>query len=564
LQRKGSYQLVEQGGKGRDPVAWLQLSVGGLNALRGLYGNSRAEFKSEEQAEAVRLALERSEDVVVILPTGGGKSVVFMAPAWIEKELTTVVIVPFVALIEEMKVRCMERGLSCYIWKSSGTILPQRMAQVVLVGVEGAVDSGFQQFLVRLEQAHKLARIVIDECHTILTQRNFRGVMRRLTATVRCVGVQVMLLTATLPLEMEQELQLILGCVRMKSVRKRGERLGLKYSVLQLPKEGSSREDLDMEVANLLQARLSGFEDDDRAIVYCLERKWAEEVTGFLNGELGEEVCGTYHAEMELEQRRAIYRRWSEGDLTCIVATSALGAGIDQSGVRLVIHHGHGRSMIDQCQEMGRGGRDGNAAECITIFWPGIIEKTSWIPEAERGPVIEWIEGLGCRRLGIGVYLNGAGVDCISLPGCQWCDRCEEACGRVEEWRRSVADGEMGGRRGSGMLLEAREVQDGSDLREMIKEMRGRCMVCFFGGRSENDKHELQRCRYVSDLRWRLMLGLDSCLNFVYTVRVGNILGEIVRRVNSREEAAALYVDCHRRHMERIFMEMSELGSAQM
>jgi hypothetical protein len=98
----------------------------------------------------------------------------------------------------------------------------------------------------------------------------------------------------------------------------------------------------------------------------------------------------------------------------------------------------------------------------------------------------------------------------------------------------------------------------------MIKEMRGRCMICFFGGRNENDKHELQRCRYVSDLRWRLMLGLDSCLNFVYTVRVGNILGEIVRRVNSREEAAALYVDCHRRHMERIFMEMSELGSAQM
>lgn len=547
---------MEQGGKGRDPVTWLQLSVEGLNALRGLYGNPKAEFKSEEQAEAVRLALERFGDVVVILPTGGGKSVVFMAPAWIEKELTTVVIVPFVALIEEMKVRCVELGLSCYIWKSSGTILPQRMAQVVLVGVEGAVEPGFQQFLVRLEQAHKLARIVIDECHTILTQRNFRGVMRRLTATVRCVSVQVMLLTATLPVEMEQELQLILGCVRMKSVRKRGERLELKYRVLQLPKEGSSREDLDMEVANLLRTRLSRFEENDRAIVYCLERKWAEEVAGFLNEELGEEVCGTYHAEMELEERRVIYRRWSEGDVICIVATSALGAGIDQSGVRLVIHHGHGRSMIDQCQEMGRGGRDGNAAECVTIFWPGMIEETSWIPEAERGPVIEWIEGLGCRRLGIGVYLNGCGVDCVSLPGCQWCDRCEEACSRVEEWRRSVGGDEMGGRRGAGALLEAREVQDGSDLREMIKEMRGRCMVCFFGGRSENDKHELQKCRYVSDLRWELKLGLDSCLNFVYIVRAKSMPVKIAARQDLKGVAAAGHVDCHRRHMERIFMEM--------
>ena len=55
---------MEQGGKGRDLVTWLQLSVGGLNALRGLYGNPRAEFKSEEQAEAVRLALERSITII--------------------------------------------------------------------------------------------------------------------------------------------------------------------------------------------------------------------------------------------------------------------------------------------------------------------------------------------------------------------------------------------------------------------------------------------------------------------------------------------------------------------
>lgn len=109
--------------------------------------------------------------------------------------------------------------------------------------------------------------------------------------------------------------------------------------------------------------------------------------------------------------------------------------------------------------------------------------------------MIEWIEGLGCWRLGYGVYLNGTGVDCISLPGSQWCDRCEEACGRVEEWRKGVG-AEMGeGRRSAGVMLEAREAQDRSDLREMISEMRGRCMVCYCGERSENDKHELQKCR---------------------------------------------------------------------
>ena len=181
--------------------------------MRGLYDDTQAKFKSEEQAEDVRLAMKRSGDVLVILPTGDGKSVVFMAPAWAEKDLNTVVIVPFVALIQEMEDRYKEHGLSCYIWRNSGTTVRQRMAQVVLVGVENAVTPEFQQFLIRLEQAQKLARIAIDECHSVLTQRNYRPMMRRVTGTIRCVDVQLVLLTATIPVEMEGRLQSILKLV---------------------------------------------------------------------------------------------------------------------------------------------------------------------------------------------------------------------------------------------------------------------------------------------------------------------------------------------------------------
>ena len=95
----------------------------------------------------------------------------------------------------------------------------------------------------------------------------------------------------------------------------------------------------------------------------------------------------------------------------------------------------------------------------------------------------------------------------------------------------------------------------------MVQE---RSMVCFIQGRSANNKHELQRRRYESNVRWRLMLGLDSCLNCVYTVRAMNTLGENMNIVNSRGVAAAGHVDFHRRNKERIFMEMSELGSVQM
>jgi len=89
---RSGISMINRGGE--DGGTSLTLSAGALNALRGLYDDSEAQFKSEEQAEAVRLAMKRSGDILVILPTGGGKSVIFMAPAWIEKELTTVVIVP--------------------------------------------------------------------------------------------------------------------------------------------------------------------------------------------------------------------------------------------------------------------------------------------------------------------------------------------------------------------------------------------------------------------------------------------------------------------------------------
>jgi len=93
----------------------LDLSVIALAALKEIYDDIKATFKSGEQMRAVKLALRRKVDVLTILPIGGGKSLVFQLPAWMEKDLTTVVIVPFVALAEEMKDRCINMRLSFYV-----------------------------------------------------------------------------------------------------------------------------------------------------------------------------------------------------------------------------------------------------------------------------------------------------------------------------------------------------------------------------------------------------------------------------------------------------------------
>lgn len=309
----------------------------------------------------------------------------------------------------------------------------------------------------------------------------------------------VLLLTATLTVEMEQKLQTILGCERMTVIRLCAERLELKYSVRTLPLEGTELEDMDMEVARLLKSRLKEFGDEDRAIVYCLQRRRAEKLTAFLNEQLGEEVCGTYHAEMQEDERKVAYKSWKQGVFRCVVATSALGAGIDHAAVRLVIHHGHARSIIDLGQETGRGGRDGKPAECITVFWPGMLYTSDWLDEMERNEVLKWINDMGCRRSAIGKYLNGHGVDCLSLRNAQHCDKCEEACQRGDQL---VVTGSLSMRKSSAMLLERREIHDGGDLKEMIAELRGHCTVCYFSTRGqEKPTHALQKCRYCLNIQ---------------------------------------------------------------
>ncbi len=463
----------------------LDLSVTALTALGEIYDDSDARFKS-----AIKLALSRRADVLTILPTGGGKSLVFQLAAWIEKDLTTVVIVPFVALAEEMKDRCIDMGLSCYVWRDSGTILTRESAQVVIVGVEHAANPDFQQLLIQMEGAGKLARIVLDECHIVLTQREFRPDVRRLGSVVRCVNVQLVLLTATLPVKMEKRLRIMMGCERWKKVRRMEERAELRYKVMKLSKDVKERRDLDREVGKLLREKLEGFEEDDRAIVYCLQREWAEELAKYLNEKWGDEMCGVYHANMDLMERREVYSKWKNGDIRVIAATSALGAGIDHGAVRLVIHHGYARNMIDLCQESGRGGRDGKAADAVTMFWEGIVKETNWITDKERGDVLRWIESDGCRKEMLGRYLNGVGRDCLSGKVGEMCDNCEK---RLKEGLRTRI--EERGRVRRGLEAEMMEVEYGTDLKEMVRELRGRCMMCWMNNKENIVEHELSSCR---------------------------------------------------------------------
>src|SRR5947199_212717 len=115
----------------------LQVSAIILKTLRDTFGNDNARFKSIEQAEAIKELLKRDSDVAVILPTGGGKSLIYQLPMLIERDMTTVVIVPFVALVEQGEEQCKELGISRYIWTNRG--YSSGDTQAILVGVKYVV-----------------------------------------------------------------------------------------------------------------------------------------------------------------------------------------------------------------------------------------------------------------------------------------------------------------------------------------------------------------------------------------------------------------------------------------
>ncbi|KAB8229558.1 P-loop containing nucleoside triphosphate hydrolase protein [Aspergillus alliaceus] len=116
------------------------------------------------------------------MPTGGGKSMLFMVPAFAGPGGTTIVVVPLVALRADMARRCQELGISCVPWESRR---PPDAASIVLVTPESAVSPDFQTYLNRLRWTRRFDRILIDECHVVLNpQRDFRPQMAQLGGLV--------------------------------------------------------------------------------------------------------------------------------------------------------------------------------------------------------------------------------------------------------------------------------------------------------------------------------------------------------------------------------------------
>ncbi|KAG2030303.1 P-loop containing nucleoside triphosphate hydrolase protein, partial [Suillus americanus] len=330
---------------------------------------SRASFRSKEQAAAVELTAQRKHDLFLVLGTGGGKSLVFMAAAVnaqeIQQGLMTLVVVPLQALLQDMRRRLDEKNIKYSQW-TAGTSGVRSDTRCILVTADAAANPSFLTFLHRIFHDKRLARIVLDEVHLILTSEHYRPLLRYLDQ-LRQVAVQFLMLTATMPgiatAQLLQKLQILPTTTKL--IRGSTTRPNIVYSRFKIDSRDSTRltfTDVNGRSQNIATFILNYSENlpvGDRILVYCLTKDDAKSLAGRLS-------CDFYHAKLEEAHQNRIYNQWTSHQGSCILTTtSCLGAGMDYPAVRMVVHWKSPRNLLEKEQESGRAGRDGEKAHSV-------------------------------------------------------------------------------------------------------------------------------------------------------------------------------------------------------
>lgn len=329
-------------------------------------------FRSR-QLEAINATLQ-GKDVFVLMPTGGGKSLCFQLPAIVLKGTTrgvTVVVSPLLSLMQDQVEHLVHWGVPAL--SLTGTLSAPKRKKVFeevnqneprlrLLYVTPEMlnrSSQTQSALDNLYRRNQLARFVVDEAHCLSQWgHDFRpdytqiGVFHQ-----KYPDIPFMALTATANAKVRMDIVSNLHMHGCTTITSSFNRPNLLYEIRPKTKQ------VVADIHALIMSRHPG----ESGIIYCTSKKSCEEIAARLRAEFSLKA-EHYHAGLEKEDRAMVQRKWQHNELQVVVATVALGMGIDKPDVRFVIHYSLPNSLEGYYQETGRAGRDGKPAICVMFY----------------------------------------------------------------------------------------------------------------------------------------------------------------------------------------------------
>jgi len=438
-----------------DPLVTLQTHFG-LAQFRPL------------QAEIINHVLA-GRDGLVLMPTGGGKSLCYQIPALV-LEGVTLVISPLIALMKDQVEALHTHGINAAFVNSSQS--NEEQDKIWLAAKAGALkliyispEKLFSGRIISFLQSMKVSLVAIDESHCISSWgHDFRPEYRQLK-DIRTYFPQtpVLALTATADQVTRRDICQQVGIAEENIFLASFNRPNLSLQVL----PGKRRME---QIFQILSAR-----KDQPGIIYCLSRKGAEQVANQL--QMAGYAAEYYHAGLSPSDRSRIQEAFLRDDCPILVATIAFGMGIDKSNIRWIIHYNLPGNLESYYQEIGRAGRDGEPADTFLFanFQDRILREAMWrdsnLPDDQKellqvkfDRLMQYVQADVCRRRILLSYFQEV------LPqDCGRCDVCQNPPKRI--------DGTIWVQKALSAIVRSREQLPMSTLVEVLRGQRTKQVV---------------------------------------------------------------------------------------
>ena len=375
------------------------------------------------QEEAINHVLQ-GKDVLLVLPTGGGKSMCYQLPA-LAKKGVSIIVSPLIALMDDQVIALRENGINAHAIHSNlsseqVSLIYEKVFTSETSLLYMAPERLLQESMLQYLEGQNISLFAIDEAHCVSVWGNdFRPEYVKLkTLKERFPNVPTIALTATADSATQKDIIEQLNLREPEHLLGSFERTNITISA----RPGTDRL---KHIKRFISAR-----PDESGIIYCLSRRACEDVAESLQS-YGIDAA-YYHAGMAGDERKFIHNQFLSDKIRIVCATIAFGMGIDKSNIRWVIHFNMPKNLEGYYQEIGRAGRDGDPSEALLFSsYADVVKLRSFIDGSEAEENFKIIQSQKLNRMWQFANASNCRTNMIlnyfgefRSTGCGHCDNC--------------------------------------------------------------------------------------------------------------------------------------------